>query len=66
MLTKANRVIAIEIKTSSNPKVGKGFWIALDDVKATEIYVIAPVKMPYPIKKRTMVYPLEEFLEKEI
>ena len=64
VLTKANRVIAIEIKTSSTPKVSRGFWVALDDIKATESYIIAPVKMPYPFKNGTMVYPLEEFLEK--
>lgn len=66
VLTKANRTIGIEIKTSTSPKVGKGFWIALDDIKATESYVIAPVKMPYLLKNETMVYPLEEFLEKEV
>ena len=66
VLTKANRVIAIEIKTSSTPKVSRGFWVALDDIKATESYVIAPVKMPYPLKNGTMVYPLEEFLSKDV
>lgn len=66
VLTKANRVIAIEIKTSLTPRVSRGFWVALDDIKATESYVIAPVKMPYPLKNDTMVYPLEEFLNKDI
>ncbi len=66
VLTKANNIIAIEIKTSTSPSVSRGFWIALEDIKATESYVIAPVKMPYLLKKTTMVYPLEAFLDKQI
>jgi len=62
ILTKANRVIAIEIKASPTPKLSRGFWNAIDDVNATEAYVIAPVKVPYPIKNNVMVYPLKEFL----
>ena len=62
VLTKANQVIAIEIKVSSTPKPGRGFWQALDDIQATEAYIIAPVRMPYPINKNVMVYPLEDFL----
>ena len=66
VLTKATKVIAIEIKTSTTPKVSRGFWVALEDIKATESYVIAPVKMPYLLKNSTMVYPLETFLDKPI
>ncbi len=66
VLTKANRVIAIEIKASATPNLTKGFWYALEDIKATESYVIAQVRMPYPMKKGVMVYPLEDFLNKEI
>ena len=66
VFTKANRVVAIEIKSSSTPKLTKGFWYALDDINATEAYIIAPVRMPYPIKNNVMVYPLEDFLEKNI
>jgi len=66
VFTKANRVVAIEIKSSNTPKLTKGFWYALDDIKATEAYVIAPVRMPYPMKNNVMVYPLEDFLEKSI
>jgi len=65
ILTKGNRVVAIEIKSSTLPKVSKGFWTALEDIKPTEVYVIAPVKTAFPLKKEVMVYPLQEFLEKE-
>lgn len=66
VLTKANKTIAIEIKASNTPKLGRGFWLALEDIKADEAYVIAQVKMPYPMKNGVMAYPLNEFLEKEI
>jgi len=66
VLSKANRVIAMEIKSSSNPKLSRGFWTAIEDIKATESYVIAPVRMPFPLEKGVMVYPLEAFLEKKI
>ena len=66
VLTKANRIIAIEIKASSTPSISRGFWIALEDIKATEAYVIAPVRMPFPMKNNVMAYPLEDFLKREI
>lgn len=66
VLTKANRIIAIEIKASSAPTINRGFWTALEDIKATEAYVIAPVRMPFPMKNNVMVYPLEDFLKRDI
>jgi len=66
ILTKGSGIIAIEIKASTVPKLTKGFWNALEDIKPTQAYVIAQVKMPYPLKENVMVYPLEEFLEKEV
>ncbi len=66
VLTKGLRIVAIEIKSSDVPKVTKGFWQAIDDIKATEAYVIAPVRMPFPINEHVMVYPLESFLELKV
>jgi len=63
VLIKGLNVIAIEIKTSLTPKVGKGFWIAIKDIKATQLFIIAPVSQIYPYKNDVMVYPLEEFLK---
>ncbi len=62
VLTKANRIIGIEIKSSITPTISKGFWNALDDIKATEAFVIAPVKMPYPLRNNVIVCSLEYFL----
>ena len=66
VLTKAKRVIAIEIKASTTPKLGRGFWQALEDIKATEAYVIAQVNINFPMKNNVMVYNLNDFLDKEI
>jgi len=65
ILTKGNKKIAIEIKASSIPKVTAGFWNALEDLKVDKAYIIAQVSMPYPLKNKVMVYPLDEFLALE-
>ena len=66
VLIKGLKVIAIEIKTSLTPKVGKGFWIAINDIKATKSFIIAPVNQIYPYKNDVMVYPFVEFLKLEL
>ncbi len=63
VLTKADQRIAIEIKASTIPKVSKGFYYALEDIKATKAFVIGDVEMPYPLKDGVMVYNLNDFLE---
>jgi len=63
VLTKANSKIAIEFKTSSSPKVSKGFWNALDDLRIDKAFIIAPVKMAYPYKNNVWVYPIHSFLK---
>lgn len=63
ILTKANKKIAVELKTSTVPKVTRGFWQALEDVEADRAYIIAQVKHPYPYKNGVWVYPIKEFLK---
>lgn len=62
ILSKGTRVVAIEIKCSKSPKVQKGFWTAVEDIKATEKYVIALVDEPYEIQNKTVVTSLGHFL----
>ena len=66
VLIKGLKVIAIEIKTSITPKVGKGFWTAINDIKATKSFIIAPVSQIYPYKNDVMVYPLKAFIKLEL
>jgi len=60
ILRKGRRILAFELKSSTVPKVSKGFWNALDDISPDEAYVVAPVTASYPIKGGVMVSPLQE------
>ena len=63
VLTKGRKKIACEFKASTAPQVTRGFWNALDDLKISEAWIIAPVKEAYPIKKDVITAPIDIFLE---
>ena len=60
VLTAGQRRIGFEIKFSSTPKVGKGFWQALDDLQLDRAYVVAPVERRYPLSTAVDVIPLAD------
>ena len=62
VMKKGKKIIAIEIKASTSPKLEKGFFIACKDIKATKKYLIAPVDTGYPIKD-VMVTNLFDFFK---
>jgi len=64
VLRRGRRVEAFELKSSTVPKVSKGFWNALEDISPDEAYVVAPVKRSYPIKRGVMVTPLIDMIAK--
>ena len=64
ILEKANQLITVEIKASSSPKLSRGFWNAIEEIKPKAAYIIAPVKTPYPIQKKVIVTNLTSFLKK--
>jgi hypothetical protein len=64
ILRKGRRTLAFELKSSTVPRVSKGFWNALEDLSPDEAYVVAPVKEPYPMKGDVMVSPLQEIIAK--
>lgn len=66
ILTKGSKVIAIEIKASTNPRVNRGFYYALQEIKATKAFVIGDIDIPYPYKDDIMVYNLNDFLKLEL
>ena len=41
---------AVELKSSTVPRVTKGFWNAVEDIAPGEAFVVAPVKDSYPLK----------------
>lgn len=61
IMSKGNRRIAIEIKASKAPKLQRGFWSATEDIKATEMFVIALVDESYEIQNNTVVTNVEGF-----
>lgn len=63
VLTKGQRRIGVEFKASSAPKFAKGFWTAVEDLQLDEVWVIAPVKDTYPVKKNVQVAGLAYFVD---
>ncbi len=63
ILTKGQKTVAIEIKSSTSPRLSKGSWNAIDSIKPDVALVIAPVEGQYPLAKNVMVKPLPLFLE---
>ena len=66
ILTKGMKKIAVEIKSSTSPKLSKSFANSIEAVGPDQTFVIAPVAEPYPLTKHTMAMPLEIFLDKII
>jgi len=63
ILERGSKIIAIEVKASSSPKVSKGFWSSINDIKPDFAYIIAPVKEEYSIKEDIKVLSLSHFLK---
>jgi len=58
--TLSQQAIAVEIKYSLSPKLPKGFWNALDDLKPKIAYVVYPGKEYYPIAEKVYALPVSE------
>ncbi len=61
--TPKNEIWAIEIKRASAPKVGRGFFEACEDIKATRKFVVNALSEQYPLPKEVEVVGLQGFLE---
>ena len=62
IVEKAGKLVAIEIKASSAPKLSRGFWHAVDDIKADQKFLIAPVDDSYPFKDGVTVTNVSNFI----
>ncbi len=62
IIQKGDKVIAIECKASTAPKLNKGFWKAIEDVKPKSTYVVAPVSEKFPIAEKVWVCNLSELM----
>ena len=65
ILEKGIKRIGVECKASSAPHVERGFWNALDDLKPSHVFIIAPIDTAYPIREYVTVTPLHEALQSE-
>jgi predicted AAA+ superfamily ATPase len=57
---RGKRKIGFEIKFSSAPAPTKGFWLAMNDLKLEQAYIIAPVESGYPLAPNVEVVPARE------
>lgn len=49
ILEKGSVLICLEFKASSAPQVSRGFWVAHEDLKPKQSWIVAPVDQRYPI-----------------
>ena len=63
VLVKGMKKIAIEIKSSTAPKLEKGFWSAVKFLKPDEMWLIGQVDSAYPGSNGVKVTNLDLFLE---
>jgi predicted AAA+ superfamily ATPase len=62
IMKKGEILIAVECKTSTSPKPGKGLWQAMEDVNPNQTYIIAPVNEIYSLDEKIKVIGLMAFL----
>lgn len=59
-----NQTWAIEIKSGLAPKLSKGFYSALDDIKPNQSFVVYAGTEQYPISEKTDVISLNDLADK--
>jgi len=62
-MEKAGNRVAIEIKASTSPKLGRGNWSALEALQPDYSVVVAPVDGAYPLQQGVMAMPLDDAIE---
>lgn len=54
---RGGKRLAFEVKLSTAPAMSRGFWLAIEDVRPTQTWVIAPVEAGYPLAPNVDVLP---------
>lgn len=57
-----NKIVAIECKSSISPKVGKGFYNAIEDINPFSGFIAAPVKKGWSINASLQVVSVSELI----
>lgn len=65
VLERGLKKIAIEIKSSTSPKIGKGFWNSVKYLEPDEMWCIAQVNSKYPGGNGAWITNLELFLKEK-
>ncbi|GAV19808.1 hypothetical protein MMIC_P0766 [Mariprofundus micogutta] len=63
VLEKGGQTVAIEIKSSTSPKLSKGNWSAFDVLRPDQCYVVAPVDCTYSLGKNVMAMTIDGVIE---
>ncbi len=63
VLSKGRQSIAVEVKSSGNPTISKGFWNSIGQIGPDRAIVVAPVDEAYPIAENVRIAPLRQFNE---
>jgi len=63
VLERAGRMVAVEIKASTSPKLSRGNRSALETLQPDHSYVVAPVDSVYPLDPDVSVMPLDSIVE---
>lgn len=50
VVSNGRRTLGFEIKFSAAPRVTKGFWVAIDDLKLDAAFVVAPIARSFPMR----------------
>jgi predicted AAA+ superfamily ATPase len=66
LINPGGKMVCIEIKNTNNPKLSKGFYESVADLKPDYQYVITPSSEVYPIGDNVMVCNLLHFLSVEL
>lgn len=64
MVERGDRIVAIECKASTSPRLERGFWQAKRDLDIREAYVVAPIFDSYPIEEGVLVAGVEACIRK--
>lgn len=66
LISPSNKLTCIEVKHSSTPKISKGFYQSIKDLKADSQYVIIPSGESFMLNEDLKVINLEDFLMSEL
>lgn len=62
VLEYMNKRFAIECKAGHQPKLGRGNWNAIEDVKPDQVFVVAPVSEGWPVNANVDVANIKELI----